>query len=77
MGIVTIRACKNQQVMLKQYYALSDKHTQVFFANIAMSRWFGMRLDFILNTFTGISVFSAIFLKGINFGDLLEVKMTN
>jgi hypothetical protein len=63
-GVVTIRASNNQQLMLNQYYSHSDKHTKVFFANIAISRWFGMRLDMILNAFIFVSIFSAVFFKG-------------
>ncbi len=53
--------------MVDQYNLHANKHTQSVFANIAISRWFGVRLDISLNIFNFVSIFGAIFLKGFIF----------
>lgn len=63
-GIVTIRACKNQDILCKEYNIHSDIHTESFFTFLSMDLWFAMRLDGIVSVYTLLVVYGCIFLNG-------------
>lgn len=65
MGLTTIRACKNQEILTNEFYVHCDYHTQAYFAFISLSRWFAIRLDLIAVLYSICIVFSSILLKGV------------
>jgi ATP-binding cassette subfamily C (CFTR/MRP) protein 4 len=67
-GIITIRACKNEHIMLNEFETLSDNHTKAFFAFISLTRWYAVRLALIVVFYTIIIMFTCILSKGIYIG---------
>jgi ATP-binding cassette subfamily C (CFTR/MRP) protein 4 len=65
-GIHTIRASRNNEILIREFNELNDDHTRAFFGYIVLSRWFGLRIDFLTMLFTIATLFSAILLKGIH-----------
>jgi hypothetical protein len=71
-GIVTIRACRNENTMLEEFKIYSDENTKPYFINCAISRWFAMRLDNYLLLFILVAIFSCI---GFKSTDLLKYSI--
>jgi hypothetical protein len=65
-GIVTIRACRNQEILIREYEAHYDDHTKAFFAVTCVNRWFGIRLNNIVVFYTIFIVYACIAAKGLN-----------
>ncbi len=63
-GITTIRACRNEKILLSEYEAHSDYHTQAFFAFTTLTRWYAVRLALIVVFYTVIIMYMCILLKG-------------
>lgn len=61
--MTTIRACKNQEILKREFNVICDDHTQAYFAMISVNKWFGLRLDFIAVVYTIFVVFGCISLK--------------
>jgi ATP-binding cassette subfamily C (CFTR/MRP) protein 4 len=62
-GILTIRACQNQQILRHEYEVHSDYHTQAWFALISVSTWFAVVLDMVVAIYTLLVVFGCILLR--------------
>ncbi len=73
LGIFTIRAIKLHDTLYEEFNAQTDFHTRSVASYIYLTRWFGIRLDWIAACFTTISVFSCILLRdklGIDQGQI-------
>ena len=64
-GISTIRACRNEAIILSEYEAHSDCHTQAFFAYTAITRWYALRVSLIIAFYASLIMFVCILTKGI------------
>ncbi|KAL9971696.1 hypothetical protein ACROYT_G017896 [Oculina patagonica] len=60
MGLVTIRAYKKEDDLLKALYRYQDDHNRTWFSILSTMRWLGVRLDVICVTFVAFVVFLAI-----------------
>lgn len=47
-GLVTIRACKNEQIFNEEFQNHLDNHTKTTLIYGGLNRWFGFRLDIVL-----------------------------
>ncbi len=66
-GIATIRACKNQEILCREYETHSDCHTQACFALICVSIWFAIYLDIVVSIYTVFIVYGCALLRGKQF----------
>lgn len=62
-GIITIRASKKEDILVKEFDAHYDYHTRAHFGFFVVHRWFGLRLDFLCSVYTIITLFACIFLR--------------
>jgi hypothetical protein len=63
-GLVTIRASKNQEVLVREFETHYDDHTKAYFAVVCVNRWFGIRLGNIVVFYTVFIVYACIAAKG-------------
>jgi ATP-binding cassette subfamily C (CFTR/MRP) protein 4 len=63
-GIYAIRACQIENKLFEEFNAHSDYHTRAVSAYIYITRWFGIRIEWISTIFIIVTLFSSIFLKG-------------
>ena len=64
MGITTIRACKNEDILLSEFEAHSDYHTRAYLVSGIMTQWYAMRLSLIAVFYTIALMFICILTKG-------------
>ena len=63
-GIITIRSCNSESLMLKEFEGHIDFHTRCYLTFIYLERWFGQKLDFILSFYIAAAIFILILTKG-------------
>ena len=59
-GLSTIRAFHESRRFLNRFHYYQNEHTKAWHMKIAVSRWFGMRIDLIGSSFLTILTFSSI-----------------
>jgi hypothetical protein len=57
-GLTTIRAFKTEPEFIKQFDDYQDMHTATWYIFIAITRWFGIWLDWISVTFIAFVTYS-------------------
>ena len=63
-GMITIRACNSESLMLKEFEGHVDDHSRCYLTFINLERWFGQKLDFILSFYIAAAIFILILTKG-------------
>ncbi len=63
-GIITIRTCNKQAILLEEYSKHVNYHTQAFSLVLALDRWFAIRLESFVLVYRAIVVYACIFAKG-------------
>ena len=59
-GMLTIRACKNNQLFCNEFDQHMNNYTKVCSSTIHVQRWFQCRLDLISALFAAVAIFSSI-----------------
>ena len=59
-GLSSIRAFHEEKRFLNKFHYYQNEHTKAWFMKIAVSRWFGMRIDLIGSSFLTIIAFTSI-----------------
>jgi len=58
--MLTIRACKNNQLFCNEFDQHMNNYTKVCSSTIHVQRWFQCRLDLISALFTAVAIFGSI-----------------
>ncbi|KAH9269588.1 hypothetical protein BASA83_008409 [Batrachochytrium salamandrivorans] len=63
-GLSTIRAFSAEKRTEKQFFAIQNENTRIFFGFISSARWLGFRLDVMAAVFLSVVSFAAVLLRG-------------
>ena len=65
VGLITIRASQNTEIIQREFQKLLNYNNQAFYAYICVQRWFQLRLDLIGAVYGTITVLTSVLAKGI------------